>query len=141
METWRDFTTLWLSQEAPLSLTAYDAIHKKPIRPGTPIQGAVRVGYGRDLTIKGLSEEEARSLLDHDLDDLAQSTPLLAKNWNALTPRRQGILAFVAYRTTPANGSFLNDLRWFLEQEQYQEAADLFLRSPWEHLSESMRQG
>jgi lysozyme len=56
-----------LEREEGLRLAVYDDATGKPLLPGMKVVGHPTIGIGRCLDRKGITEAEARALLENDL--------------------------------------------------------------------------
>ncbi|MDB5369814.1 MAG: phage related lysozyme [Roseomonas sp.] len=79
-------------------LVVYDDATGKPLLPGMTVVGHPTIGIGRCLDRKGITEAEARSLLENDLAEVraqvAQALP-----WSTrLTEARQVVLQAMAFQ-------------------------------------------
>lgn len=65
--------------------------------PYTDTAGKLTIGYGRNLTDKGITLREAEQLLDHDITETIQSV-LMALPWTAMmAPARFRVLVNIAF--------------------------------------------
>lgn len=120
-----------VKSEEGLRLIPYDDATGKPVRAGGVLRGQLTIGYGRNLTGRGITMEEAESLLDHDLIDLARDLPRLLPFWSQLDPARQLVLADMAFNLgLPRLLKFEKTLR-LVAGGAYAEAAEEMLRSDW----------
>lgn len=80
-------------------LFAYDDLTGQKLEPPVQLRGKVTVGWGRNLTDKGLSAVECDVLLGNDLDDaIAIAADYLGQDfWPQLDPVRQAVLIDMAH--------------------------------------------
>jgi lysozyme len=97
--------------------------------------GKWTIGCGRNLTDRGLRDDEARFLLANDIaETIAQITRALP--WfSSLSPVRQAVIADMAFNMGLGNRfrgllSFKNTLK-LIEQGAYDAAASAMLKSKW----------
>ena len=93
--------------------------------------GKLTVGVGRNLTDKGLTEEEAEYLLNNDIKEAETDCEREFLFWYQLHPDAQIVLCCLAFNMG------INGLRNFtkmlkhLERKEYQSAADELEDSRW----------
>ena len=117
--------------------------------PYTDTAGKITIGFGRNLTDRGISMAEASLFLDHDIDDATKG--VLAKYpWaNALEPARQGVLINMAFNMGLMALSGFTQTLPLIEHGQYEAAAIRMLQSRWAEqtgdralrLAEQLRRG
>jgi len=112
--------------------------------PYTDTAGKLTIGYGRNLTDKGITLREAEQLLDHDITDAIQSV-LMALPWTSmLSAARFRVLVDIAFNAG------INGLLGFpkmliaAQQGDYTTAANEIVNSHLaphraEHLADIMR--
>jgi lysozyme len=138
-----------LESEEGLRLTVYDDATGKPLLPGMTIVGHPTIGIGRCLDRKGITEVEARYLLENDLQEVraqvAKELPWSAK----LSVSRRIVLEAMAFQMG-IDGllGFRNTLA-MVQRGDYAGAAAGMLNSLWarqtparaKRMSEMMRLG
>jgi lysozyme len=138
-----------LESEEGLRLTVYDDATGKPLLPGMTIVGHPTIGIGRCLDRKGITEVEARYLLENDLQEVraqvAKELPWSAK----LSVSRRVVLEAMAFQMG-IDGllGFRNTLA-MVQRGDYAGAAAGMLNSLWarqtparaKRMSEMMRLG
>lgn len=93
--------------------------------------GNITVGVGRNLTGKGLSENEIDYLLANDIDETIANLNHYCPWWQQMTENRQLVLADMCFNMGWGQLSkFKNTLR-DMEHERYAEAAARMLKSLW----------
>lgn len=114
---------LQLRQHEGRRLTVYDDATGKPLRQGMKIEGKPTIGYGRNLTDRGISMEEAEFLLDNDVRDAANGLRATFSWFVLMNDVRQEVLVNMVVNVG------LGGLRTFkrmiraLETEDYETAA------------------
>ncbi len=115
-----------------LVLRAYDDATGRVIQPGDTVRGWPTIGYGRNLTGRGITQAEADYLLDNDLGEnereLLVGSPWIAK----LDLARQLVLLEMSYNL--GAGNLLRGWPTFLGHvaaQRYDQAAALMLGSKW----------
>jgi lysozyme len=111
--------------------------------------GKWTIGYGRNLTDKGISRDEADYMLDNDIDEHIEKIRANLAFFDSLSEPRQMVLSNMAFNLG-VNGllGFKNTLAAVAEG-RYEEAARMMLQSQWarqvgeraRRLSEIMRTG
>lgn len=107
------------------------------------------IGYGRNLIANGVSEPEARILLNNDIDDRVFSLPSRIAGFGLLDDVRQEVLLNMSFNLG-VHGllTFQNTLK-FIQEGDYERAAAGMLASKWARqvgaraveLAEQMRTG
>lgn len=117
-------------------LKVYDDATGRPIGTGTLVKGNPSIGVGRNLSGRGITQEEAAYLESNDMvqceEDLAPHLPWIT----TLTPARQTVIYSLYFNVGLGNPMrFLAKWPHFLEQMrsgQYGQAADnLESTQPW----------
>lgn len=80
-------------------LFAYDDLTGTKLQPAQQLRGKVTIGWGRNLTDKGLSAGECDQLLEHDLDDAVAAAAAFVgqEAWAALDHVRRAVLVDMAH--------------------------------------------
>lgn len=119
------------------------------LKPYTDTVGKLSIGYGRNLADVGISQGEARQLLDNDLSTavaaLTRAYPLV----ETLSPARQIVLASMAFNMGVPRLSTFRKMWASLMAKDYESAAVEMLDSDWaaqvgaraSRLAETMRTG
>ena len=137
-----------LIEHESLRLAVYDDATGKPIEKGDTLQGNPTIGVGRLLTgDRGISHEEAKSLLMNDLKWVAEKAQTYGF-WNKLDPARQMVIMNMIFNMGNRFDQF-KKMHAALEQGDYQEASVQMLDSVWArqvksratHLAKQMREG
>jgi lysozyme len=101
------------------------------LKPYKDTVGKLTIGYGRNLTDRGLTEVEAEFLLDNDIkghsEELVKALPWLVD----LDPARQAVLVDMAFNLgVPGLLKFKNTLR-AVREGRFEDAAKGMLASKW----------
>lgn len=111
--------------------------------------GKLTIGYGRNLTDKGLSQDEARTLLLNDVQETINAVRSAYDWFDSLDDVRQEVVINMAFNMGLGGFStFKNTIR-YINQGNYMDAALNMLKSKWAgqvkrraiELSEMMRTG
>ena len=115
----RDALRARLKREEGLRLTPYqDAV------------GAWTIGYGHNLTARGISQAVAEQLLEEDID--ATLTALAALPWYpALSPLRQLVIADMAFNLGVEGLCGFTKMLKAIGREDWERASDEMLASQW----------
>lgn len=100
------------------------------LKPYSDTVGKVTIGVGRNLTDVGISESEAMTLLDHDVDLVLAD--LLTFPWFiSLDPIRQRVVADMRFNLGPTRFRGFQRMIGALAAGDYQRAADSMAESLW----------
>jgi lysozyme len=138
-----------LEREEGLRLAVYDDATGKPLLPGMTVVGHPTIGIGRCLDRKGITEAEARVLLENDLAEV-RSQVAKALPWSTrLTEARQVVLQAMAFQMGIAGLLGFKGTLAAVQRGDYEAAAKGMLASLWARqtpgraarMAEMMRQG
>ena len=123
----------------------HEGLRLKPYRCS---RQKITIGYGRNLQDNGISQEEADTLLQHDLDSAIQEAESLPFFASLNEPRQAVIVDMVFNLGLPRFGMFKKMIT-AIECEHWHVAANEMLNSRWARqvgkrantLSEMMRLG
>lgn len=119
------------------------------LMPYVDTVGKVTIGWGRNLTDRGVSFVEAENMLDHDIDVAIRDCSAKFPWFASLDPVRQGVLVNMCFNMGLTRLlQFRNTLK-LIEKGQYEHAAIQMLQSKWAdqvgdralRLAEQMRSG
>lgn len=86
-----------LERDEGLRRVVYDDATGAPLKPGDILKGHPTIGIGRALDVNGITESEARTLLENDIakvcDDLDRNIP----GWRDWTDARQRALVNMVF--------------------------------------------
>jgi lysozyme len=138
-----------LEREEGLRLAVYDDATGKPLLPGMTVVGHPTIGIGRCLDRKGITEAEARVLLENDLAEV-RSQVAKALPWSTrLSEARQVVLQAMAFQMGIAGLLGFKGTLAAVQRGDYEAAAKGMLASLWARqtpgraarMAEMMRQG
>lgn len=109
----------------------YDDATGKPLKPGDTLKGYPTVGVGRNLTTKGLSEDERRYLLNNDMSGVEEAFDTAFPWWRDLPEPVARGLANMAFNLGIAGLSRFAIMLAALERHDFQTAATECLSSKW----------
>jgi lysozyme len=120
-----------LEREEGLRLAVYDDATGKPLLPGMTVVGHPTIGIGRCLDRKGITEAEARVLLENDLAEVraqvAQALP-----WSTrLSEARQVVLQAMAFQMGISGLLGFKGTLAAIQRGDYTAAAQGMLNSLW----------
>ena len=101
------------------------------LKPYTDTTQHLSIGYGRNLTDNGISEEEADLLLEHDLDATEQAIRLAWLPFNGLDEVRQRAVAEMGFNLGIPGLMKFHGMLGALEAGDYGLAAAHALNSLW----------
>jgi len=117
--------------------------------PYTDTAGKVTIGFGRNLTDRGLSMVEADICREHDIDDAIKDLIVRYPWVDSLDPVRQGVLVNMTFNLGIARLSGFKQTLARLQLHDYEGASVQMLESLWAsqvghralRLAEQMRRG
>jgi len=98
--------------------------------PYTDTVGKLTIGVGRNLTDKGISNEEARLLLDSDIKEHLKLLDDNLEWWRIMSENRQRVLANLAFNMGNKLFTFTNTLR-AMKEGRISDAAEGLRNSLW----------
>lgn len=123
------------------------------LKPYKDTVGKLTIGVGRNLDDRGISNDEARYLLDNDIDSVEKQLRVAFPHYVKLDDARQEVLLNMAFNMGVGNAvkglmSFIHTLA-AIESGDYELAARRMLKSLWatqvgdraKRLAEQMRTG
>lgn len=109
-------------------LIDHEGLRLKPYRDTV---GKLTIGVGRNLDDVGITESEARTLLENDISTVCRELDRALPWWRDLSEPRQRALADMAFNLgTPRLLGFKRMIA-ALERKDYEEAANEMLLSQW----------
>lgn len=117
--------------------------------PYTDTVGKVTIGFGRNLTDRGISMVEGALFLEHDIDDAMKDLVTRYPWVEAMDPARQGVLVNMMFNLGLSRFAGFKQTIALVQKGQYDDAAVRMLESRWAEqvgdralrLSEQMRRG
>ena len=111
--------------------------------------GKMTIGIGRNLTDVGISLDEAKYLLNNDIDKVVKQLNIKLPWWVTLSENRQRVLANMAFNLGINKLLGFNSTLAYLQTGQYDKAADGMIKSTWakqvgaraDRLAKMMREG
>jgi lysozyme len=89
------------------------------------------IGYGRNLSTRGINELEAKLLLEGDLFDAWRWAKKLVPGWEHLNPVRRAVCIDLIYNLGPGGFASFKGLRAALGRQDYAAAAAEMRDSRW----------
>lgn len=130
---------------------AYDDLTGKTLRPGMQLRGQVTVGWGRNLTDKGLSDAECDLLLGYDLIDAHEAAVAFVgeETWSKLDPVRKAVLIDMGHNLGADRLGRFHAFRAAIQAQDWLAAEQSMKQSLWHrqvggralHLEHMMRTG
>lgn len=117
--------------------------------PYTDSVGKLTIGFGRNLTDRGVTMNEADAMLEHDIDDAIKDLIVKYPWFDTLDPVRQGVLVNMAFNLGITRLSEFKQTLARVQLHDYDGAAIRMLESRWAEqvgdralrLAEQMRRG
>jgi lysozyme len=101
------------------------------LKPYTDTVGKVTIGVGRNLTDDGISEAEARMLLDDDITAAWSRLPSVVRCFGSLDDTRQHVLLDMAFNLGVDGLRHFVKMLAAIEARDFAKAADEMLASTW----------
>lgn len=99
--------------------------------PYTDTVGKLTLGYGRNLTDKGISEDEARRMLVGDVQECIGQLREAFDWFDALDDARQEVLINMCFNLGIVGLSKFHSTLEFVQAGQYEDASTGMLQSKW----------
>lgn len=109
-------------------LARHEDIKLKPYRDTV---GKLTIGIGRNLEDKGISEQEAVTMLDNDIEESAAEVRRNIPCFNELDSVRQNVLVNMAFNMGVSGLLKFKKTLKFIESGDYDKAATEMLDSVW----------
>ena len=119
-----------LMRHEGLRLQVYDDATGDMILPGSTVRGIPTIGYGRNLLV-GLSEEEARLLLENDINRVRRQLTLALPWIDSLSEIRQRVLIDMGFNLGIAGLLKFKATLAAIQSSEYAQAADQMRKSKW----------
>lgn len=100
------------------------------LKPYVDTVGKVTIGVGRNLTDKGITQDEADLMLDNDIREHLKLLDDNLEWWRTMTENRQRVLANMAFNMGSKLLTFTNTLA-AMKRGDYEAAADGMGQSKW----------
>lgn len=101
------------------------------LKPYQCTAGKLTIGVGRNLEDMGISEPEARVLLQNDIDRTVEELTVAFDFYSKLTPVRKAVLIDMAFNLGLTRLMKFRKMIAALELEDYDTAAEEMLDSKW----------
>lgn len=101
------------------------------LKPYKCTAGKLTIGVGRNLEDVGITEDEARDLLDNDINRLHSAIPSVVPCFGSLDETRQHVLLDMAFNLGLAGLGKFTKFRVALEARDFEGAAREMLNSAW----------
>lgn len=101
------------------------------LKPYKCTAGKLTIGVGRNLDDVGISEDEARDLLDNDINRLHAAIPAVIPCFGSLDEARQHVLLDMAFNLGLSGLGKFAKFRAALEARDFEGAAREMLASAW----------
>ncbi len=101
------------------------------LKPYTCTAGKLTVGYGRNLDDRGITAEEAESLLRNDLAAAEKDARGLLRNYDLLTEARQAVIIDMALNLGKSRLSLFKKFLAAVDKGDYPAAVKEMLDSAW----------
>ena len=101
------------------------------LKPYTDTVGKVTIGYGRNLTDKGITEIEAIDLLRHDVEETLSMLPYAIPYLLTMNEVRQRILADMAFNMGISTLLTFKKMLTYVKLSEYDLAANEMENSTW----------
>jgi lysozyme len=121
-------------------LQVYDDFNSTPLTKGMTCVGHPSIGIGRCLDMRGITETEALTLLNNDIDAFVESLTRNLPLYFGLDEVRQRVLINMGFQMGTAGLLGFHDMLEHMEAWEYDLAADSMADSQWAR-SEPARSG
>ena len=109
-------------------LLLHEGLRLKPYQDAT---GHWTIGVGRNLTDHGISEDEARMLLDNDITATFQACTIRIPCFGSLDDDRQAVLVDMAFNLGMDGLLQFRQMLAAVEARDFERAGDAMLQSAW----------
>ena len=109
-------------------LKRHEGLRLKPYRDTV---GILTIGYGRNLEGKGITEEEALTLLSNDIAEARRALELALPTWKILTENRRNALIDMVFNLGMGRFKGFYRLLKALSEERWEDASKEMLDSKW----------
>jgi lysozyme len=109
-------------------LVHHEGLKLKPYKDTT---GRLTIGVGRNLTDDGITEDEARLLLDNDINEVWHECSTKITGFTALDDTRQHVLMDMVFNMGLGNVMLFTKMLNAIQARDFTLAADEMLQSRW----------
>jgi lysozyme len=120
-----------LKRDEELRLVVYDDKTGLPLKPGMKLRGYPTIGYGRNLTSRGISPDEADAFLDSDISATMGELDARLPWFRALSGPRREALCNMAFNLGVAGLTKFEHMLRALQLGDFETAAAECLASKW----------
>lgn len=118
-------------------------------KPYVDTVGKTTIGVGRNLTDRGIADDEVVFLLGNDIDLITRELDARLPWWRGMCDARQNVLANMAFNMGMSSLLTFKNTLACMQTAKYAEAADGMLASKWakqvgaraDRLAKIMREG
>ena len=101
------------------------------LKPYYDINGYLSIGYGRNLTTRGISQIEAETMLDNDIETHKKDLSIHLPWTNSLDEPRRNVLINMCFNLGIGSLLKFHDTLESIQRGAYKEAAQHMLDSNW----------
>lgn len=113
------------------SVTEQITDHEKlRLRPSLCNSGCLTVGYGRDLSNKGVTLTEAKIMLQNDIDEAENDCKSIFQGWTEMSAYRKWALIEMRFKLSGQFHRFVEMIR-AVNLNDWQKAAKILKDSEW----------
>lgn len=111
-----------------LQLVKHEGLRLKPY---TDTVGKLTIGVGRNLTDRGISEDEAQTLLEHDINEAWRICQVLVPGFDGLPEPQQHALLDMAFNMGQPHLATFSRMLAAVNARDFNRAAAEMLESKW----------
>jgi lysozyme len=119
-----------LRQAEGIRFTVYDDANGKPIKAGSVVVGNPTIGIGRELSMRGLTEEEIAYLLDNDLADVLKDAAKF-RWFDKLDSVRQNVVLEMLFNLGLTRFLGFKKFIGYMSEQRFTHAAEEMRDSRW----------
>jgi lysozyme len=101
------------------------------LKPYVDTVGKITIGYGMNLTDRGITEVQAIDFLTQEIDEVMTELPPKIPFWDKLSEVRQRVLADMAFNMGVPTLLTFKRMLTYLKLNEYELAANEMLDSEW----------
>ena len=119
-----------LTADEGLRLKVYDDHNGEPIKKGSKVEGYPTIGIGKELSLFGITEDEARYLLMNDIQRVLKEAEAF-EWWNHLNEARKICVANMLFNLGLTRFNKFKKFQAALNTKSWNIAADEMMDSRW----------
>tara|TARA_R100000315_G_scaffold14862_1_gene4977 strand:- start:2706 stop:3155 length:450 start_codon:yes stop_codon:yes gene_type:complete len=119
-----------LVMDEGLRLKVYDDHNGEPIKKGTKVEKYPTIGVGRELSMFGITEDEAKYLLMNDIERVLKEAEAFTW-WNNLNEARKVCVANMLFNLGLTRFNQFKNFQARLLESNWSKAADEMMDSRW----------